>query len=170
MDEPIQPDQRRRKQRSGARVIVHCGDQVLYLHDCDPGIAGPGWWVLPGGGIDDGEQPLQAAARELYEETGIRVSPEELLGPVAHRLVTHGYSDRVLVQDELFYRLPVAAPIEVEAAGLTPGEQLRMGEWGWFDAEERATMTCWPPVPQELLTTERLVELGEVDESTVPVD
>lgn len=29
-------------------------------------------WQMPQGGIDDGEEPLRAAYRELYEETGIR--------------------------------------------------------------------------------------------------
>ena len=31
-----------------------------------------GWWQMPQGGIDPGEEPAQAATRELYEETGIR--------------------------------------------------------------------------------------------------
>ncbi|TPW26521.1 RNA pyrophosphohydrolase [Pararhizobium mangrovi] len=29
-------------------------------------------WQMPQGGIDEGEEPLQAAYRELYEETGMR--------------------------------------------------------------------------------------------------
>ena len=29
-------------------------------------------WQMPQGGIDDGEEPLQAAVRELYEETGMK--------------------------------------------------------------------------------------------------
>ena len=29
-------------------------------------------WQMPQGGIDPGEEPLQAAKRELYEETGMR--------------------------------------------------------------------------------------------------
>lgn len=34
---------------------------------------GPGaWWQMPQGGVDEGEDPAQAALRELHEETGIR--------------------------------------------------------------------------------------------------
>jgi putative (di)nucleoside polyphosphate hydrolase len=32
----------------------------------------PQLWQMPQGGIDEGEDPLEAAYRELYEETGIR--------------------------------------------------------------------------------------------------
>jgi putative (di)nucleoside polyphosphate hydrolase len=32
----------------------------------------PRLWQMPQGGVDEGEDPLQAARRELYEETGIR--------------------------------------------------------------------------------------------------
>ena len=31
----------------------------------------PGWWTLPGGGIDFGEHPEAGALRELHEETGL---------------------------------------------------------------------------------------------------
>ena len=30
------------------------------------------WWQMPQGGLDDGEDPLVAAFRELYEETSVR--------------------------------------------------------------------------------------------------
>jgi len=35
---------------------------------------------VPGGGIDPGELPTEAAVRETYEETGLHVRPSQLLG------------------------------------------------------------------------------------------
>jgi len=35
-------------------------------------VVGPYAWQMPQGGIDDGEEPFEAACRELYEETNVR--------------------------------------------------------------------------------------------------
>jgi 8-oxo-dGTP diphosphatase len=38
-----------------------------------------GWWTLPGGGLDHGEDPRDGALRELTEETGLIGRVEDLL-------------------------------------------------------------------------------------------
>jgi 8-oxo-dGTP diphosphatase len=47
---------------------------------------------LPAGAIDPGEQPAEAAVREVYEETGVGVAVERLAG-VALREVTYPNGD-----------------------------------------------------------------------------
>jgi 8-oxo-dGTP pyrophosphatase MutT (NUDIX family) len=61
------------RRREAARVVLLDGeDRVLLLRARDPMNPSKGsWWELPGGGIEWGEPTASAAARELYEETGI---------------------------------------------------------------------------------------------------
>lgn len=39
-----------------------------------------GQWALPGGRLDPGESPLEAAIREVDEEIGLRLTPQNCLG------------------------------------------------------------------------------------------
>jgi ADP-ribose pyrophosphatase YjhB (NUDIX family) len=60
-----------------------------------------GVWTLPGGGLDPGEDPLDAAVREVREETGYAVEVTALLGVDALTRVVNGgghHSLRVLYE------------------------------------------------------------------------
>jgi 8-oxo-dGTP diphosphatase len=52
----------------------------------------PGWYMLPGGKQEFSETPLQAAVREVFEETGLKVENPKLRVVATHY---HGYKDRV---------------------------------------------------------------------------
>lgn len=56
--------------RQASLGIVFQADtkSVLLVKRCDVSV-----WVIPGGGVDPGESPEQAAIREIWEETGLRV-------------------------------------------------------------------------------------------------
>ncbi|MBI5469981.1 NUDIX domain-containing protein [Candidatus Kaiserbacteria bacterium] len=54
----------------GVRVIViHDGKVLLVRHWYAPGVL-----TLPGGGVDEGEDPADAAIREVKEETGATIN------------------------------------------------------------------------------------------------
>jgi 8-oxo-dGTP pyrophosphatase MutT (NUDIX family) len=59
--------------RDTARVILASpDDRVLLFRYHLPGPCAQEGWLTPGGAIDPGETPAEAAARELAEETGHR--------------------------------------------------------------------------------------------------
>lgn len=175
---PGGPDPRRVVRRRGARIVVLStpgsdvdaggGSSVLLHCDTDPGLPGSRFWQPPGGGIDEGETDDVAAARELYEETGLEVDPASLGEVIATRTVTHGYSDRILIQDEVFYRIEVPHFTATPAA-LTEAEAKRRVSTQWFPLSELPA-DVWPVELAELAQYEGdRLELGEVEESTVPL-
>jgi len=173
----IAPELRPHRSRSAARVIITDGGSVLLLADTDPGLPGTRWWVTPGGGIDPGETALAAAVREVEEETGLVVDAARLLGPVATRIVVHGYSDQVLSQTEAFFVLVVAETFDPDAAGLTPDEQITLDGWAWHPLDDLASIPepVWPSDLAALAALGRTpehwpVDLGWVEESTLPLD
>ena len=56
-----------------ALVVLRHGDRVLMVHERERAC-----WELPGGGIEDGESPREAAVRELREETGQHIEGDAL--------------------------------------------------------------------------------------------
>jgi 8-oxo-dGTP diphosphatase len=66
----------RRPTLLGVRSLVVRGDEVLLIRHR----SGEKPWSLPGGGVDKHERMAEAARREVYEEAGVPVQVERLLG------------------------------------------------------------------------------------------
>lgn len=71
-----------KKFRRSAGVIIKHGDEVL-LCKRSPDETLPNIWSIPGGGIENGESPGQAAIREVHEETNIELTTDlDLVGMI----------------------------------------------------------------------------------------
>ena len=56
------------------RSTIFREDTILLVQEAEDGL-----WTLPGGWVDPGESPSEAAARETFEESGFQVSVKRLL-------------------------------------------------------------------------------------------
>lgn len=66
-------------QFSGSKLALFLGDALLViLRDDRPDIPYPGHWDLPGGGREGDESPATCALRETWEETGLKLHPDDL--------------------------------------------------------------------------------------------
>lgn len=64
-----------------AAVIVHDGRLLLVRRRVKEGSLS---WQFPAGGIEEGEDPTDAAVRETLEETGLVVKASKVLGERVH--------------------------------------------------------------------------------------
>lgn len=158
------------------RVLLHTDSHILLFRDTDPGLPGSSWWNTPGGGIEPNEAEVTAAVRELAEETGLAVQPDEVQGPLARRVVHHGYSDQITIQDEAFYSVAVSAPFDISTEGHTDGEKLTLIGYRWWpiDGLSSDTEAIWPTNLTYLLSLTDAapaspVELPDTEESSVPL-
>jgi 8-oxo-dGTP pyrophosphatase MutT (NUDIX family) len=139
--------------RRAARVVlVDRADRTLLLRGGDPARPGLRWWFTPGGGLNDGETSAEGAARELYEETGLRVDPADLGEPVWHQVTRFSYDHREYRQDQDFYLVRVPE-WQVDTTGFDIEEQRTIDDHRWWTAGELETTaeTVYPENLAELL-------------------
>lgn len=100
-------------------AVLSRRDAILFIRRADSGK-----WTMPGGHFEDGETPVQAAVRELWEETGIEAKPEDLKalgsGIVSDRYEVYSFSYK-----------PKSVP-KVHFDNDPDGEA---DDWCWFDED-----------------------------------
>ncbi len=119
-------------------VVVDAGGRVLLFRTIDPSDRSLGtWWELPGGGMEPGESVPLTASRELAEETGFLIAPEDFGPPSWTRSTTYVRRGRRVLQHELVVRADIAGdqpPPAVE--GRTPEELEDYTGHRWWSVDE----------------------------------
>jgi 8-oxo-dGTP pyrophosphatase MutT (NUDIX family) len=123
-------------------LVVDDEGAVLLLRGFDPTRPERGsWWFTPGGGLDDGESPADAAGRELFEETGLRVDD---LGEVRfERDTTFDFEGVTYEQHEYFFA--------VRTQRFEPTRD------GWSDIEQRSVLGHQWWTVEELTITDEVI-------------
>lgn len=145
--------------RRSARVLLLDGADRLLLFQLlhDPRRLELGhYWLTPGGGVDEGETLPEAASRELREETGLVVAPEDLGRTVA---VTQGYADfgwaAGVFRDDFFVHRTEAHEVDTSGQETFESEQIVGHRWWTVDELAVTTEKVYPfglaPLLRELL-------------------
>ncbi|HKA27450.1 MAG TPA: NUDIX hydrolase, partial [Gaiellaceae bacterium] len=113
-----------------ASALCVANGRVLLARRAHPPFEG--FWDIPGGFLNEGEDPLDGLRRELKEETGLDVEPERFLGIWVDR---YGGDSTAKATLNLYW---TARVVGGEATAADDVSELR-----WFDRDEL-------PSPSEL--------------------
>lgn len=118
--------------------IVRHGARLLLVKRGQEPAAGT--WSVPGGRVEPGESDEQATAREVLEETGVRVVAGELVGTVERDAPGGGV---YVIRDHACRLAPDASPDDVRAGD--DADDAR-----WFTDEEVRRLDCSPGLVEAL--------------------
>ena len=123
------------RKRQAARVFLfNPQGEILLVHFAIPRRGGHlfVFWAAPGGEIEDGETPVEAAHREIIEELGLDLSLE---GPVWVDHNSFEYCNEIVDNTDFYFRAecPRDAP---KLIGFTAEEIKIMKEIRWWTVAE----------------------------------
>ncbi len=104
-------------------LVIDPEERVLLVHGSGIGPAA-GYWVLPGGGVEPGETPLQVAIREVREETGLQLTETDVTGPIGSGQVAFSFGNVAYRQQQHYFATWVGGldPLTTGIGGFDPDE------------------------------------------------
>ncbi|TXK35502.1 NUDIX domain-containing protein [Nonomuraea sp. C10] len=81
--------------------------RVLLLNGFDPVRPDQPFWFTIGGAVEGEESLREAAARELFEEVGIRAPADAFTGPYGTGTIEFSWAHYAIVQDQTFFAVRV---------------------------------------------------------------
>jgi 8-oxo-dGTP pyrophosphatase MutT (NUDIX family) len=139
---------------SGA-VLLLCGSDPAAQVDAEK--AAPRWWFTVGGQVAEGESLAEAAARELAEETGLRVEPADIIGPIWRRDAVFDFNGAAIDSEEFFFVYRTRR-FEPSTAGRTELENRYIHCQRWCDTADIADLVAAGETVYPLQLAELLAE------------
>lgn len=151
---------------SGRFIAVDPEGCVLLFRVQDPVDTKPPIWITPGGGIEPGESPAEAAVREFWEETGLAVDVASVGPPVA---VTRGewmFRGRRLYSVDWFFAWR-GPRFEPSTTGWSALEHQLHAAWRWWTPDD-LERTSEAVLPADLAAVARRIASGS--DTAVPIE
>jgi 8-oxo-dGTP pyrophosphatase MutT (NUDIX family) len=125
-------------ERDAVRVVLtDDGGRILLFRAVTATVGPAGWWELPGGGIDEGESFLEAAVREIREETGLLLESARIGPPTWRRDSTWRSRGKRRLQHEVVVAAAVPGHRPAISADLrTPYELEVYVDVRWWEPAE----------------------------------
>ncbi len=141
--------------RPSARVVLtDAAGRVLLFQGFDPARPQELFWFTVGGGVEGDEELRDAAVREAFEETGLKLTTDALTGPVWRRRAVFSFDGETFDAEEWFFHASVPE-LSVDTSGFNDVEETSISAFRWWTAEELAATedTVYPVQLAELLPT-----------------
>jgi 8-oxo-dGTP diphosphatase len=133
-------------------AFIFSNDKKLLMGKSHEGGVYTDLWIIPGGGVEEGETKLEALRREIVEETGINIEDgmvEEIEGVLRgeSEKTLRDNGERVKVQ-MTFYNYKVTLFKSAAEITLKTDDDFKQAKW--FETDELSKIALSPPLIKTL--------------------